>query len=309
MPIILLANMSGFMVANILVAVEVRLHLDAGAIHQDIKMKTFNLVSSVNDMWKAKVYPLAILIACFSGIWPYTKLILMMCCWMIPPRYLKFRIRENMLEVLDTLGKYSLIDTYVLVMMTVSFRYILNIDLVLVMFNINEVVRPRPAFYLFVIITITSLIWTHIILHYHRKVEEPEVQFNEQKLSLGDCYCQKGNWFKRSLKNVMVLVLIVCFGLLIWGSLIDSFQFDFLGAAGWALGKNSTESFSMLELGKISKQRLPSPCFPALHARTNHLAAVSVRALFSFGIWFSIKLLNRLKRQLPYSRAHSPMLF
>lgn len=47
-----------------------------------------------------------------------------------------------MLEILDTMGKYSLIDTYVLVMMTVSFRYILNLDLVVTSFSINEVVRP-----------------------------------------------------------------------------------------------------------------------------------------------------------------------
>ena len=34
----------------------------------------FGLINSVTDMWKAKVYPLSILIAFFSGIWPYLKL-------------------------------------------------------------------------------------------------------------------------------------------------------------------------------------------------------------------------------------------
>lgn len=33
-----------------------------------------------------------------------------------------------MLEVLDTMGKYSMIDTFVMVMMIVSFRYSIKTD-------------------------------------------------------------------------------------------------------------------------------------------------------------------------------------
>lgn len=84
------------------------------------------------------------------------------------------------------MGKYSLIDSYVLVMMTVSFNYILNLDLVVTKLNIEEVVRVEPAFYIFLMMTITSLIWTHVILHYHRKVEEKIDSFSDEKLSLSD---------------------------------------------------------------------------------------------------------------------------
>eukprot|EP00825_Cyclidium_porcatum_P035790 TRINITY_DN3756_c0_g1_i1.p1 TRINITY_DN3756_c0_g1~~TRINITY_DN3756_c0_g1_i1.p1 ORF type:complete len:579 (-),score=75.00 TRINITY_DN3756_c0_g1_i1:135-1871(-) len=249
MPLILVINMSLFILSNATVAVQVRLKLGVGIFSEDIKMKTFNLFSSVNDMWQAKVYPLAFLIAGFSGIWPQVKLILMLCCWLIPPKHLNFKRRETLLEILDTMGKYSLIDTYVLVMMTVSFRYILNLDLVVTSFSINEVVRPQPSFYLFVVITLASLLWTHIIIHYHRLVEQPVQHFGDEKRSLGDIYSEKGNGVKRSMKQIMTIVIIVCLGLLIWGSLIKSFQFVFLGAAGWALGKNNTESFSLIELG------------------------------------------------------------
>lgn len=54
-------------------------------------MKKFTLVQSVSDMWKAGVYPLAIIIAVFSGIWPYIKLIMMMACWTINEKYLSFK--------------------------------------------------------------------------------------------------------------------------------------------------------------------------------------------------------------------------
>lgn len=85
MPLILILNMGCFVIANINVGVDVRFKISSGnVVHENWKLKSFNLVNSVRDMWNAKVYPLSILIALFSGIWPYTKLILMICCWIIP---------------------------------------------------------------------------------------------------------------------------------------------------------------------------------------------------------------------------------
>ena len=51
---------------------------------------------------------------------------MMLACWVLPPKYLVAKKREKMLIVLDTLGKWSLIDAYMLIMMTVSFRYSLD---------------------------------------------------------------------------------------------------------------------------------------------------------------------------------------
>ena len=70
-PILLLGNIVCFYSANfICTGVIVKLYADAGPFHLDgMELKTFNLKNSVEDMWNAKVYPLAILIAAFSGIW------------------------------------------------------------------------------------------------------------------------------------------------------------------------------------------------------------------------------------------------
>jgi hypothetical protein len=35
---------------------------------------TFDLAGTIKDMWEAEVYPLALLVAIMSGVWPYTKL-------------------------------------------------------------------------------------------------------------------------------------------------------------------------------------------------------------------------------------------
>lgn len=74
-------------------------------------------------MWTAGIYPLSILILLFSGVWPYLKLVLLLVCWVTPLQYLGFKYRERILIVLDTLGKYSLLDSYVMVMMIVAFRF------------------------------------------------------------------------------------------------------------------------------------------------------------------------------------------
>jgi uncharacterized paraquat-inducible protein A len=65
------------------------------------------LGNSVKDMWEAGVYPLSLLIAVFSGAWPYLKLLAMFICWMIHENKLSYRWREKFLVILDTMGKWS----------------------------------------------------------------------------------------------------------------------------------------------------------------------------------------------------------
>ena len=63
--------------------------------------------NSVKDMWDAGVYPLSLLIAVFSGAWPYIKLLAMLICWITPEIKLSYKWRERFLVVLDTMGKWS----------------------------------------------------------------------------------------------------------------------------------------------------------------------------------------------------------
>ena len=90
---------------------------------KNYELKTFGLIDTVTDMWKSEVYLLAILVAVFSGIWPYVKLITLLLCWCLNESKLSPRVRERLLIILDILGKWSLLDSYVLIMMTVAFRF------------------------------------------------------------------------------------------------------------------------------------------------------------------------------------------
>lgn len=105
-------------------------------------------------MWDAKVYVLAVLIAFFSGAWPYVKLACMAVCWVAPTGVLSIRRRESILKLMDMLGKWSLIDFFVMVMFMCAFMF--NMALVPQLVIVVTVV-PKWGFYGFLLATMISL--------------------------------------------------------------------------------------------------------------------------------------------------------
>jgi uncharacterized paraquat-inducible protein A len=73
-------------------------------------------------MWNAQVYTLAIIVIAFSGIWPYVKIILMLICWFLKPKYLPVKHRARILEAMDSIGKWSFFDGFFIVIMVVAYR-------------------------------------------------------------------------------------------------------------------------------------------------------------------------------------------
>jgi hypothetical protein len=118
-------------------------------------------------VWTAKVYVLAILIAFFSGAWPYVKLGVMLACWVCPSGVLSTSRREQMLKMMDALGKWSLIDFFVMVMMMCAFKFNMALGENLI---INVTVVPHFGFYLFLLATMVSLGIGHIVLACHRLI-------------------------------------------------------------------------------------------------------------------------------------------
>ncbi len=58
-----------------------------------------SLKGTVDDMWNAGVYPLAILIAFFSAAWPYVKLAVMLAAWVLPNRLWSAQDKAYYLQV------------------------------------------------------------------------------------------------------------------------------------------------------------------------------------------------------------------
>jgi hypothetical protein len=174
-PIVILGNIFLFIQSNLAEdAVSVMVSVTTGTTVHDVgSIFDFGLGSTVHDMWGAGVYPLAILIAFFSGAWPYVKLVVMLASWIVPPGWLTKERRESMLVVLDMLGKWSLVDFFVMVLMLCAFYFELVVYPEVMLVTVT--VKPAWGFYSFLLATMISLGLGHTILACHRLVTEPKL--------------------------------------------------------------------------------------------------------------------------------------
>ena len=86
------------------------------------------------------------------SVWPYTKQLISLFLWVVPPRWMTFKRRGSLLQWLDILGKWSIIDVFVLLMTLASFC--LSIDspdnlsfLPTGLYSINMLVVPLWGLY------------------------------------------------------------------------------------------------------------------------------------------------------------------
>ena len=128
----------------------------------------FSLISIIEDMWHAKTYFLLLLIFTMSVMVPYVKLLLMLYAWCAPHGYLHPKGRERLLVILEAVGKYALVDAFVLVIMLVAFRYDAALYLGDYEVDIDVYVNPQSGFYCFLIATISSIVLGHVVLFFHR---------------------------------------------------------------------------------------------------------------------------------------------
>jgi len=228
-------------------------------------MFIFTLANSVNDMWQAKVYALSLLIAICSGGWPYLKTILLAFAWYFPRRWLGQHKRERMLLWLDVLGKWSLIDAYVLVLFVVAFRFHIANPSFLVPADIASVdvfVQPGWGIYGFLIAAVLQLILTHIIIHFHREAEGKHQHMRQVHSSAADAVrshrfrLSNGQQSTRAKctpfgQMLVTTLLLVSVTLVVVGSIIISFSFEFEGAAAVVLrdvGSPISTDYSVLSL-------------------------------------------------------------
>jgi hypothetical protein len=214
----------------------------------------FSLYNTGKEMLQAEIYPLFLLIVVFSGIWPYAKLGLMLFAWSAPKMRLGTDRRGSLLLALDSLGKFSLVDTYVLVLMMVAFRYHLDLSEDTA---IDVYVVPKFGFFGFLLATSASLVAGHVLVYYHRRSEihlvtesTPAEQLCEHAFELDDDNRQ----LSRRFQLILGAILFATFVLLSVGITQESFVFEFDGLAGMALGDASRSSYSLLSLGSSLRQ-------------------------------------------------------
>eukprot|EP00494_Astrolonche_serrata_P032621 UN32890 len=261
--VMLLCNTATFLVANTTVGASIGVKMIlAGDVYHLEGLYEFTLKNSVQEMWNAGVYPLSILIGLLSGLWPHVKIAMMMVCWALPfPTY----DRGIALLWLDALGKWALIDMYVLVLCMAAFylhispnevNYLPD-DLV----DVYVVTTPGTSMFAFLIGVMTSLICTHIIVHYHRKEEErvllgssPKKDKKKQALSQHGFKCRTGFeskgdiLVKISYIGIFCLMacLVIAVVLLTMGAFEESFVFEFGGLIAELIDPDA--SYSMMSV-------------------------------------------------------------
>jgi hypothetical protein len=123
MPLILVVNIGFFLSGHLNLGATVNIEAElAGEKFRVEKFFEFSMARSTVDIWNAGGRELAVMILIFSGIWPYTKQLMTLALWFLPPTSLSISRRGSILLWLDWLAKWSMIDIFVLVISIAAFR-------------------------------------------------------------------------------------------------------------------------------------------------------------------------------------------
>jgi len=262
-PVIIIGALLLLLASNLSVGASVDLVIssDSGKTLNLPLLFAFSLGNTAREMYNAGIYSLLFLVVGFSGIWPYAKLLLMLFGWCT--NLFDLRQRGCMLFLLDALGKFSLVDTFVLVLMMVSFRYHLVLEGLM---TLDVFVNPGFGFFAFLLATSVSLIAGHVILYFHRQSLAGVPSADETKESLCRHKFQDGKYGAQrrmtcffSASIITVILLAVVF--LAVGMTKKSFLFEFGGLAGKLLGDDRVKTYSLLTLGTCLPQSAKDSSF------------------------------------------------
>jgi len=274
LPLLVVADILLFLDANFGgpgTSVYISIEANGKEVVQLPSVKDFSLFSSITDMWNAEVYALAVLIAFFSGIWPYAKLFAMLACWFMPTRRLSIKNRQRVLEWLDALGKWSLVDAFVMVLFMVAFEFDLSVagqgpQVAKDVFDefggsarLLVYVKPEWGFYLFVFATFGSLLVGHLMTMVHRRAYKI-AEFGIRRDAEAACGCAgrsrlcdvkrpEGLHAGRAFVYGPLCSLFFSLVLVLVGLDVKTFQFRFLGLSALALGpEGAVRPFSVASL-------------------------------------------------------------
>jgi len=256
-PIVIIGNIALFLSGHLSVGGTVSISgTFAGQDFHVSEFFEFSMAKSTIEMWNAGATVLAILIVIFSGLWPYSKLLITLFIWFAPTRWLSSNRRGKLLHWLDVLGKWSMIDVFVLLMTLASFRLsIASPDhlnfLPEGLYSINMLVVPLWGLYANMIAQFVSQILSHIIIHYHRKttmtaVHSQEVDWDLAPSSVEDTPEElRAHSFKldyeasseralvrRGVDWVLSAGLLSLVSLVVCGCALPSFGIEVLGLVG-----------------------------------------------------------------------------
>lgn len=152
----------------------------------------FTMLVAIQSFFQGKAYALGILSVLFSLAWPYVKVAAWLWVWYVPMDEV---LRGRLLTVLDHLGKWSFINTFVLCLMTVAFYFFSEIKVpwwVLpfiikrgssIALSVRVSLNPGFATYGYILGCVWSLVIGKLFVFVHTKTKAWEEILREVKLS------------------------------------------------------------------------------------------------------------------------------
>ena len=216
----------------------------------------FSLGNTASELWQSRIYALLLIVVIFSGIWPYVKLILIGLAWVLPTGMLDENERGQILATVDALSKFSLVDTYVLVLMMVSFRFHLSLGEV----DLDVFINPAFGFYGFLVATTLSLLVGHVALYMHRRSSlsgrtsgiRDDIIARHRTSVLSYRFQSDGTSIQASktLRRVAFVLPPIIVAMIVIGAFRKSFTFEVGGLAGALQGDGNNEhTYSLVSLG------------------------------------------------------------
>jgi len=271
-PVMILGNVALFVSGHLSIAGTVNISGSfAGEPFNVDGFYEFSLVKSLIEMWIAGARSLAVIIAIFSGVWPYTKQLMVLFIWFVPTKWVSSKRRSSMLYWLDVLGKWSMVDVFVFIMTLASFGISIqspdNLSfLPSSLYSINMLVVPLWGLYAYVLAILISQLTSHAIIHYHNKSVSAAVAAQLVELNLSStisCDAKqelRGHQFKldyeasdkrvavkRSIDWVLSGTVLTLTILVICGCAFSSFSIEVFGLVGLAV-----ESGHQFQQAKVS---------------------------------------------------------
>ena len=174
-PAALLGNVGLFVTGHLALGATVELSMKiVGDVVNLPPIFSFSMAKSMQDMFAAGAYQMGIMILVFSVLWPYTKIFITFGMWYAPPRCVHPRTRGSTLLWLDALGKWSMIDIFVMVVTLAAFRIHLLLPQQLAtllpddFLTIDLAVRPVIGLYSNTLAQAVTQLISHWIIYLHR---------------------------------------------------------------------------------------------------------------------------------------------
>ena len=148
----------------------------------------FTMLTSIKNFWDGKAYALAILTAVFCAVWPFLRVAIHLFLFFIP---VPEQHRGRTLTWLDSLGKWTMVNTFVLCFMGVAFHLhskirikgLLPMSKDLINADIEVSLGPRIATYLFVVGVLLSIVVSEVYIILHRYCRDWEEHRNAESMT------------------------------------------------------------------------------------------------------------------------------